>query len=30
MSIADLQRARSGSEVVILRGGRELTGRMPG
>jgi S1-C subfamily serine protease len=29
-SIADLQRARSGSEVVILRGGRELTGRMPG
>jgi len=29
-SIADLQRARAGSEVVILRGGRELTGRMPG
>ena len=26
----DLQRARSGSQVVILRGGRELTGRMPG
>ena len=29
-SVSDLQRARAGSEVVILRGGRELTGRMPG
>ena len=30
VSASDLQRARAGSEVVILRGGRELTGRMPG
>ena len=29
-AVADLQRARAGSEVVILRGGRELTGRLPG
>ena len=28
-SVADLQRARTGSQVVILRGTREMTGRIP-
>lgn len=28
-SVTDLQRARAGAEVVIIRGGRELKGRLP-